>query len=172
MNLYQDSNLYNTEPNKLPESHLAPWLSQKIGKIEWVLCVRAHHPLKKQILKAELLQYSFISPTYWTVEGLMKGSDFFPVPISKRKSGHETSAADTAIPILLQTDQIAFLPSLLIASQVESGKLRALRLKEIEPVFRDLYVSVKTDAVKAAVFVAIKLNVCQFMAPVLVKGKL
>lgn len=145
------------------------WLSEKIGKIEWVLCVRANHPLKKQILKSELLQYPFISPTYWTSEGLMKGNDFFPVPVSKRKAGHETSAADTAIPILRQTDQIAFLPSLLIASQVESGKLRVLRLKEIEPVFRDLYVSVKTDAVKAAVFEAIKFNVSQFMAPVLTK---
>ncbi len=139
------------------------WLSQKIGKIEWVLCVRNHHPLKKQILKSDLTPYQFISPTYWTAEGLIKGNDFFPIPISKRKTGHETSGADTAIPILQNTDQIAFLPRLLVAAQVESGTLRLLRPKDIEPVFRDLYVSVKTDAVKLSVFEGIKTNVSHFL---------
>ena len=139
------------------------WLSQKLGKIEWVLCVRASHPIKKQVFKADLLKYQFIAPTYWTPEGLTKGNDFFSIPMAKRKPGHETSTADAAIPILLQTEQIAFLPSLLVASQVANGLLRILRPKDIDPVFRELFISVKTDAVKASVFESIKTNVSLFL---------
>ncbi len=135
------------------------WHSQKVGAVEWVLCMRAKHPLKKDALRADVLKYPFILPTYWSNEGLAKGNDFFEVPVTKRIQGYETSTADAAIPILLQTNHVACLPSLLVRSLVQEGALKIVRMKDSKPTERELFVSVKSDALKASVFEALKENI-------------
>jgi hypothetical protein len=100
----------------------------------------------------QILEYPFVVPTYWTVEGLVRGNDQFPLPISKRKAGYETATADSALPILLETDQIAFLPDLLVRPSIQKQLLRELKTDEIPAVEKELLLSAKSDVVPATVF--------------------
>jgi DNA-binding transcriptional LysR family regulator len=83
---------------------------------------------------------------------LTRGNDHFPVPLNKRKIGYETATADAAIPILLTTDQIAYLPDILVRPLVDKGELREVRSGDLPPVERELYLSAKSDSVPAAVY--------------------
>ncbi len=78
------------------------------------------HPLPNRPSLKKVLECNFVLPTYWTAEGLVRGNDQFPIPIAKRKAGFETATADAAIPILLATDQIAFLPDLLVRPMIQA----------------------------------------------------
>ncbi len=128
------------------------WTTKGLGKSRWALCARVSHPLPKRPSLKQTLEYPFVIPTYWTTEGLIRGNDQFPMPISKRKAGYETATADAAIPILLETDQVAFLPDLLVRPFIQSQKLRELRTNELPLVEKELYLSAKSDSVPAAIF--------------------
>jgi len=128
------------------------WVTKKIGKSRWVLCARADHPLSKRPTLKQVLEYPFVLPSYWTSEGLLRGNDHFPIPMSKRQTGFETATADAAIPILAETNQLAFLPEILVKAALESGKLKALKVIELPMVQRDLFISAKADSVPAALF--------------------
>lgn len=128
------------------------WTSKRVGKSHWVLCGRVGHPISKRPSLKQILEYPFVVPTYWTPEGLVRGNDQFPVPISKRKTGYETATADAAVPILLETDQIAYLPDLLARPFFQSGALRELKTDEVSPVEKELLLSAKADVVPAAIF--------------------
>ncbi len=133
----------------------ATWISKRVGVIEWKLCARAGHPLKKNPSREEVLRYPFVFPTYWTSEGLQKGNDNFEIPISQRILGYETSTADAAVPIILGTNQLGFLPGPLVQPLVASKVLKTIQMKGAKKITRDLYVSAKTDVIKASVYEAI-----------------
>lgn len=120
------------------------WDSQRLGSVEWVLCAKKKHPLQNKSSISNILKYPFIQPSYWTLEGLSYGTDHFPTQF-KRIKGYETATADAAIPILLNTDQLAFLPYPLIKNQLK--ELKILTTKEIKPVKKDLYLSVRSDLI-------------------------
>lgn len=128
------------------------WTSKRLGKSRWILCAREDHPLPKKPTLKQILEHPFVVPTYWTSEGLMRGNDQFPVPISKRKTGYETATADAAIPILLNSTQVAFLPDLLVVSFLKSQKLREFKIDELTVVEKDLFLSAKADSVPDALF--------------------
>lgn len=128
------------------------WVSKRLGKSRWKLCCAPHHPLPKKPSLRQILDYPFVVPTYWTNEGLVHGNDQFPLPLSKRKAGYETATADSAVPILMATQQVAFLPSLLVKSFLERGVLREVRCLDIPRVEREIFLSVKSDAVPDSVF--------------------
>jgi DNA-binding transcriptional LysR family regulator len=128
------------------------WVTKRLGKSRWVLCARLDHPLPKRPSLKQVLECSFVVPTYWTSEGLVHGNDQFPLPISKRKSGYETATADAAIPILLNTDQIAFLPNLLVRSFIQSQDLRELRVEDLPAIEKEMFLSAKSDVVPDSVF--------------------
>lgn len=128
------------------------WMSKKIGSMDWVLCCKASHPLAKKATLKEVLEFPFVIPTYFTNEGLQYGNDNFPVAISKRKKGFETSTADASIPILLHSNHIAFLPETLVISGVRRKELKIISPPEISPVSKDLYISIRTDQVSASLY--------------------
>ncbi len=128
------------------------WTTKSLGKSRWTLCARANHPLPKRAKLKQILEYPFVVPTYWTADGLVRGNDQFPMPISKRKTGYETATADAAVPILLETNQIAFLPDLLASPFIKSQQLRELRMVELPSVEKELFLSAKSDVVPDAIF--------------------
>ncbi len=128
------------------------WVSRVIGKSSWVLCCRADLDLPKKPALKHVLEFPFVVPTYWTSEGLTRGNDQFPIAISKRKLGYETATADAAIPILLNSDHLAFLPDILVHPFVEQKLLREIDLDEIQKVEKSLYLSARSDSVTKNVF--------------------
>ncbi len=126
------------------------WLSTLIGHSRWVIALRDRHPLQSGASLDDVLAYQFVMPSYWTSEGLVRGNDQFPVPAAQRRLGFETSTADAAIPILLQTDQIAFLPEILVRPWLKSKQLRTISLQGLgdwTDVEKEVYVTVRTDAI-------------------------
>ena len=130
----------------------ATWTTEKLGSSEWALCARVGHKLGPRSALNRVLEYRFVAPTYWTPEGLEHGDDQFPLPMSKRRIGHETATADGAVPVLLCTDQLAFLPRLLVSSYVERGDLKIISPPEIKPVERDLFLSARSQSVSQRLF--------------------
>lgn len=128
------------------------WTTQKIGSSKWLLCARTGHPLNERPSLKHVLEYPFVVPAYWTAEGLVRGHDQFPVPFSKRKLGHETATADTAVPILLATDHVAFLPDLLVQSYIKPKRLKIISPRDVPVVEKELYISVKSDSVPSTLF--------------------
>lgn len=135
------------------------WVSHQLGKSRWTLCSRVDHPLPKRPTLKQVLEHPFVVPTYWTTEGLVRGNDQFPIPISKRKAGYETATADAAIPILAETDQIAFLPDLLVRPFIHAELLRELKADDVPLVEKELFLSAKSDSVPASIFT----HLCQKM---------
>jgi DNA-binding transcriptional LysR family regulator len=140
------------------------WFTKKIGKSRWMLCARASHPLSKRPSLKQVLEYPFVVPAYWTSEGLLRGNDHFPVPISKRRTGFETATADAAIPILMETNQLAFLPEILVKTAIESGKIKVLRVNDLPVVQRDLFLSAKADSVPANLFEHLRANMAKALS--------
>jgi DNA-binding transcriptional LysR family regulator len=123
------------------------WTTEIIGSTRWELCVRRGHKLSSRSSIEKILDYDFVAPTYWTPEGLEHGNDQFPVRFSKRRTGYETATAEGAIPVLLSTDQIAFLPALLVSPFVATQQLRVISCSDVKPVERDLYISARSASV-------------------------
>jgi DNA-binding transcriptional LysR family regulator len=128
------------------------WSTQSLGKSRWVLCARHEHPLSKRPGLAQILEFPFVVPTYWTADGLVRGNDQFPIDIKKRKMGFETATADAAVPILLETDHLAFLPNLLVRPFIDRKLLREIRATDLPMISRELFLTVKADAVPAKAF--------------------
>lgn len=124
------------------------WRSELVGKIRWSLCCRSGHELlKRKISNENILEYPFTTPTYWTPEGLSSGNDGCPVPLTRRKQGHETSTAEAAIALVRKTNDLAFLPDILIEPYVKSGEVEKIHVRSWKDVSKSLYVSVRTDIV-------------------------
>jgi DNA-binding transcriptional LysR family regulator len=128
------------------------WQSQKVGQIQWVPCARAKHPIAKKTKLESLLKYPFVYPAYWTNEGVKMGDDRCPLPIQQRLRGHETSTAAAAIEVVLSSQQLGFLPLQMIKSYVDHGQIKVLEVVEWPQVFKDAYVSVKSDKVSQKFF--------------------
>ncbi|MES2965462.1 MAG: LysR family transcriptional regulator [Bdellovibrionota bacterium] len=128
------------------------WTSIEVGKVEWQIVCRRGHPLAKKPTLKEILEYPFVYPIYWTSEGLRQGDDNFPLAIRKRHRGIETATALSAAHVVAHTDQIAFLPHLVVREMVEHDVLRVLSPTGHKPVAQPLFLSVKSDAMKQKSF--------------------
>lgn len=128
------------------------WVTMKLGKTRWALTARADHPIGRKPSIRQILEYAFVYPVYWTPEGLTKGNDHFPIPVSKRRIGYETATADAAIPILMETDQLAFLPEILVRPFIERKHLRIIETSEVSVIEKDVFLTVRSDIVPDSLF--------------------
>lgn len=124
------------------------WSSVKIGKLKSRLYGRVNHPLTSKATVEEVLHYPFVIPTYWTGEEFRIGDDQCPIPVSKRKHGHEVTTASTALSFISQTDQISFLPQLITSKLVSSYQINEIMVEGWENIGEDLYISVDNKSVK------------------------
>jgi len=133
------------------------WTSKKLGNIQWVLVCRKDHPLKKKNNMENVLQYSFVIPSYYSAEGFRFGNDLFPVSIKKRNVGSESSTAITALSLVEQSNQLCFVPSIICEEKLSLNKIKIIEIKEMKKVSLPVYLSVKSDRVKKKFFD----NICQ-----------
>ncbi len=132
------------------------WTSIEVGSVNWNLYCRADHPIGKRPSLAHVLEQAFVYPVYWSNEGIRFGDDNCPLPIRKRKMGHETATATAAVEIVRCTDNLGFLPSLVCRPYLESGGLRKIKVKEWRSVTQKLYLTVKNDFIKQNTFIHLK----------------
>ncbi len=129
------------------------WSSLNVGTIRWALFARKSHPILANPSLEAILDLPFIIPTYWTPDGLHRGNDQFPVPVSKRKVGSETATADAALHLLKKTNQIAFLPEVVANYSIKLGEVERVPCPEVLPsVSRPLFLSVRSDSVSKIIF--------------------
>ena len=122
------------------------WVSDEIGKLQWKLFGRANHPLGKKTTESAVLKYSFITPTDWTTLGYAEGDDHCPVGVRQRRRGHEAATAETALQIVKATDQLTFVPEILVERSRQAG-LMEIKVKDWPVVSKGIYLSVKSDVV-------------------------
>lgn len=131
------------------------WFSTTVGHIEWGFFVCSEHPLVRRsktsvvtINSNELLEYPFILPFDFQVEdGFRFRDDKCPIPMNLRISGYELQRADVAAEVLIHTQQIAHLPSIVAIRYLKEKKLRYLRLNQETPVQVPLILSVHESTV-------------------------
>lgn len=134
----------------------ASWHQEKICEINWSLCCRTKHPLPESASIKDLLKFPFVLPVYWSQEGMALGNDSCPIPIGKRIRGHETSTAEAALNVVRATDQLAYLPDILIGTYEKLGEVRRIEIKSARTQPKHLYVSARSDAVPDKLFHAMK----------------
>jgi len=122
------------------------WESTLIGKLSWRLYARRRHPLTDgRISESQLLSFPFVTPLYWTSEGVVPGPDGGPVPMSARCQGHQTASAEAAAYIVESSDMLAFLPDILVQSL--KLKVDPIQLRGWPAVDRPVYLSVRAATV-------------------------
>ncbi len=128
------------------------WTSACAGEIRWDLYCRTKHPLSLKPQLKSILKYPFLYPVYWSSEGIQFGDDKCPLNIKKRIRGHETATATAAAEFVASTDQLAFLPHVLVDSYLSEKKIRKLPITEWKPVTQKVFLTVKNDFVKQSTF--------------------
>lgn len=133
------------------------WHQEKIGEVGWSLCCASSHPLAKakSVTARDVLKQRFVLPAYWTQEGFSLGTDGCPIPVEKRLKGHETSTAEAAIALVRMSDQVAFLPDILIRTYSLLGEVKRLEVRGWGPGARPLYLAVRADLVSKKLFAEI-----------------
>lgn len=130
------------------------WTSHQVGELAWSLYSRADHPLAllKDVKESDILKYPFVVPVHWEGEGFSFGNDLCPIPLSRRRKGHEVNRAGTAMELIKVSQQIAFLPNIAVKEESSLTKIKA----SWRPVFVPVYLSVKSDRVKQKQFELMK----------------
>ena len=128
------------------------WSSHELGKMSWGLYGRSGHPLTKQkiVQGTDVIQYPFVMPTGWSAQGFIRGEDFCPAPWGMRFPGHEATTAETALEIVSQTTQLAFVPSILAQRSVEFNLLKEIKVADWPHVEKKIYLSVRDDMVSSS----------------------
>ncbi|NBW82378.1 LysR family transcriptional regulator [bacterium] len=97
------------------------WQSVRIGQTRRILLARADHPLAMSQDISQLVEFQVLRSAYWDGNNVVSSGDLLPG--LKKHWGHEVQTAATAIPILQNSDCVAFLPRLAVARALESGSV-------------------------------------------------
>jgi DNA-binding transcriptional LysR family regulator len=131
------------------------WVTKPLGKSRWVLCARNQHPLPKKPSLDQVLHYPFVIPAYTSDEGLTRGNDQFPLAYTKRKVGHEATTADTAMAVVMNSDQITFIPEVSAKIFLQTEVLREVKIRDFpasEKIEKEIYLTVKADSIQQSLF--------------------
>ncbi|MBY0415995.1 MAG: LysR family transcriptional regulator [Bdellovibrionales bacterium] len=123
------------------------WQSESSATFTWGLVARANHPLKSKIKITDTQKYPFVGVSFLAGERVERSSDTFPLRWSDRKIGHEGQTAATAKAIIMNTNQLAFLPLITVANELDSGELKVLDVLDMKIVRMEVYLSVNKERV-------------------------
>jgi DNA-binding transcriptional LysR family regulator len=140
------------------------WNIQHVGTLTWALISRAGHPLKSHGTLDEVLAYPFVVPTYWQDDGYAVGDDLFPVSWDRRKMGFEVSSALTAVQCIKNSDQLAFIPSILADTFAGSQLLKKIEILGLKLPTKNLYLVTNAQTVRKSDQLAILKNLKQLLA--------
>ena len=124
------------------------WSIREAGMLSYGLFVRREHPIVRSPTQEELAKYRLFRGAYWDRSTVLDGVDLVPIPDELKTFGHQGQNAITAIAILLASDQIAFLPRLVVRSEVAKGTLRELDVEGTAEQSRPVKVAAQIDQVE------------------------
>lgn len=125
------------------------WTTTSLGETDWVLVGRSGHPLGRRATPEDATRYPFIVPTYLKGDAFAVGNDFCPIPWHRRIKGHEASTALIAAAIVKHTDQLAFIPRLVVRTLLADGALAEIAVKGFQDFSLPVFLAAKADAVPA-----------------------
>lgn len=112
------------------------WQSQAVGELLWNFFARTDHPLfkgpKGALSLSKIKGLSVIQNCFYEGTRINESNRFLPMRFRSGGAAHATETAATAISILRDTDQIAFLPVISVANWLISGEIRAIHLQGAE----------------------------------------
>ena len=123
------------------------WTSTSLGSLRWRLFSRKDHPLGREATPEQIMAFPFVTPTYWTQEGFLVGSDQCPLPWTERIMGHETATAGAGIQIILRSDQLIFVPEIVASREWARGEIQEVRVPAWPIVQGEVFLSVRNDLV-------------------------
>jgi DNA-binding transcriptional LysR family regulator len=128
------------------------WTTAAIGKLSWTLCGRARHPLGANTNEQDVKKYPFVTPFSLTAGEFRHGEDQCPLPLRSRIVGEETQTAEAGLQIVANTDQLIFVPEIMVQSRVEQGLLQKINVRQWHPVRETLFLSAQSETVPNRVF--------------------
>ncbi|NBW80876.1 hypothetical protein EBR21_03895 [bacterium] len=104
------------------------WQSANVGDSRRVLLARQGPPLANSKDISQLVEFKVLRSAYWDVNNVVSSGDL--PPNIKKHWGHEVQTAATAIPIIQNSDCIAFLPRLAVARTLQEKTIVEIFLAE------------------------------------------
>jgi DNA-binding transcriptional LysR family regulator len=139
------------------------WITFPVGKIGFGLYARTDHALPTNASEEDVLEQSFVIPTYLSEGKFVPGADQCPVPVSFRKWSHEAASAVSAAELLPHSDSLAFLPDLAALPVMERKLIRKITVKAWPKVEKDLFLSVHGARVTKGFCEAMRLSLQRAM---------
>jgi DNA-binding transcriptional LysR family regulator len=128
------------------------WTTAAIGKLSWTLCGRARHPLGANTNEQDVKKYPFVMPFSLTGGEFRYGEDQCPLPVRSRIVGEETQTAEAGLQLVANSDQLIFVPEIMIQARVEQGLLQKINVRQWHPVRETLFLSAQSETVPNRVF--------------------
>ncbi|HUP58622.1 MAG TPA: LysR substrate-binding domain-containing protein, partial [Bdellovibrionota bacterium] len=92
--------------------------------------------------------------------------DHCPLSWRERLKGHEASTAETALAIVAETDQLAYLPELMTRRAVEEGRVVEIPVEGWPTVHKDIYLSARSDVVSKHFYLTLVETMQSAMRPI------
>jgi hypothetical protein len=113
------------------------WITAAIGSFSWTLCGRRGHPLGNIANEGDVKKYPFVIPFSVTSDGFRQGEDQCPLPIRQ---------------LVAHSDQLIFVPEIMIKNRIEQGELQKIKVRQWHPVRDTLSLSAQADSVPQRLF--------------------
>jgi len=121
------------------------WQSRQVGETRRVFLARKGHPLEGEQNIASLENYRVLRSAFWDGNSVVSSGDLLPA--FKKKTGCELQTAATAIPVVLNTDCVSYLPRLAAAHALESNQVIELFAKQAEGNPMPIFLHVNKDTI-------------------------
>jgi len=128
------------------------WITAAIGSFSWTLCGRRGHPLGNIANEGDVKKYPFVIPFSVTSDGFRQGEDQCPLPIRQRVAGDEAQTAEVGLQLVAHSDQLIFVPEIMIKNRIEQGELQKIKVRQWHPVRDTLSLSAQADSVPQRLF--------------------
>jgi DNA-binding transcriptional LysR family regulator len=128
------------------------WNTVSIGKFSWVLCGRAGHPLGKVSNESDVKKYPFVIPIFLNSLEYTHGEDRCPLKIRQRILGDEAQTAEVGLKLVAQSDQLIFVPEIMIQDRISQCALQKIQVRQWRPIRDTLFLTVHGDSIPMRFF--------------------
>ena len=131
------------------------WLTKEVGTLPYGFFVRREHPLPARPLPQQIKNYRLFRGAYWDRSAVMDGVDIVPLDDAFKTFGYQAQSTMTAIRITLSSNQIAYIPKLVVREQLRSGVLRELEIPPTNKEPRKVLLGAHIDRIEQSLFVSL-----------------